>query len=198
MKTTTVTKRALETLRHANIRQINFLYGNLYVYPHHFRRIAELIAADHIVYEASHGNHYDPTPERGETHTIGVHSSLGRPEEGTLIAVTPFTPQNRGTIVHEACHAVHDYQGVTTRHGNTILPRQFEGAATLAGWMAALLWGFDHAPSRFLTPTMQLARRKARAVLDGTIGYQIDDETVRELDAAVRTGSASRYFFNGT
>ncbi|WP_342075485.1 hypothetical protein [Yoonia sp. SS1-5] len=193
----TLKKRALETLRHANIGRINFQYGRLHVYPHQFARIAELIEADHISYRSANGNHYDPTPERGQRHYIGVHSSLGRDENGTLVAVNPFLPSSRGTIVHEACHATHDYQRVTVRHGDSILPRQFEGAATLAGWMTALLWGFDQAPSP-QTDTMRLAAEKARLVLDGTIGPRIDADTVRELDAAVATGSANMYVFNGT
>ncbi len=198
MTNTTFKKTALDTLRHANTGRINFQYGYLRVYPRGFHEIANLIESDHIIYQLSHGNHYDPTPERGETHFIGVSSSLGRDENGTLMAVPGFTPQNRGTIIHEACHAMHDYQRMTVRRGDAIGPRQYEGAATLAGWIGALLWGFDQAPNPLLTSTMQLARDKARQFLDGTIGYQIDDTTMRELDNAVTTGTTSRYVFNGT
>ena len=198
MTGTTFKKTALETLRHANTGQINFQYGHLRVYPRGFHQIANLVESDHIVYRSSHGNHYDPTPARGQTHYIGVHSSLARDENGTLITVPGFTPQNRGTIIHEACHVLQDHQRMSVRLGDAIGPRQYEGAATLAGWIAALLWGFDQAPSPFLTSTMQLARDKARQFLNGTIGYRIDDATMADLDSAVATGSANLYVFNGT
>ena len=199
MKKITLKKRALETLRHSNIGQINFHYGSLHVYPDHFRRIADLIDNDHIVYRPDDlGNNYDPTPVRGQQHYIGVHYTLGREEHGELIAASSFTPQNRGTIVHEACHAVHDYQRVSARHGGSILPRQFEGAATLAGWIATLLWGYDRAPNPFLTPAMVLARDVARQLISGTIGNEINPDKIGQLDEAVHIGSASRYVFNGT
>ena len=198
MSKVTLKKRALETLRDANISRINFQYGRLRVYPRGYAEIADLIDADHIVYAPSlAGNSYDPTTAQGQRHVINVQSSLGRMEAGTLMAVTPFTADNRATIVHEATHALQDYQRMSQRGGAPILPRQFEGAAYLAGAMAALLWGFDSAPTP-VPASKVIALDIARQVLNGTAGYVIDDESMRRLDRAVLTGSAHMYDMNGT
>jgi hypothetical protein len=190
-----VKRFVVETLRDGRIRSINFRYGSILVYPEGFSRdVAKLVEDGHIQFTNTPGAHYTVDARPGERHTMALPSQDVEPDPRTGALNVRGSPGSlfRGTIVHEATHALQDYQ----RHPSD--PRTAEGAAYLAGWMANLLWGYPPLPAAVRPTTGHAyARRLAERRLQSQIGYVIPEAEVRALNDLVLTGSASRYVFNG-
>lgn len=194
----------IETLRHDNINRINFRYGPVSVYPVGYSRdVAKLVEDGHILFDAVPGAHYTVDTRPGERHRMALpaeHVERGAADRSRgpdALDVKAELGQLggarfRGTIVHEATHALQDYQR------NQTDARTAEGAAYLAGWMASLLWGYPRLPGGVVPTTGHAyARRLAADRLDGRVGYVIPEAEVRALGALVETGAESRYVFNG-
>ena len=197
-------KFAVDTLRHANINQIRFRYGRLNVYPNGFRRIASYIESGRIRLEmGGHSSGYDPRAERGHTHRMLFHREVVRESGEGLLVRKPLTNVQRRTVVHESCHAVHDYYRMSTRtpelRANPIRPAAYEGAAAVAAWMAALMWGYQRpnitydsgSPSSIVHAT-EVADRMLRDRLT-----EVPQEFVQRINSTAHTGTASTYQFNG-
>lgn len=194
----TVKQFVIDTLRHNNISRINFSYGPIRVYPAGYSRdVAKLVEDGHIQFNAAPGAHYTVDARPGEPHRMAVPAEHVQLDSGGRLVTKTNLGQLggarfRGTIVHEATHALQDYQR------NQTDARTAEGAAYLAGWMASLLWGYPRLPSNVRPTTGHAyARQLAGRCLGGQIAYAIPDAEVRALNALVVTGSASRYVFNG-
>lgn len=200
----TVKQFVIDTLRHNNISRIDFRYGPILVYPAGYSRdVVQLVEAGHIQFDTSPGAHYTVDTRPGEPHRMALpaehveQNSDARNRNAGMLSVKANLGQLGGarfrmTIIHEATHALQDYQR------NQTDARTAEGAAYLAGWIASLLWGYPRLPSDAVPTTGHAyARRLAGHRLDGQIAYVIPDTQVRRLNALVATGSASRYVFNG-
>jgi hypothetical protein len=199
----------IETLRDSKIRRINFRYGPIRVYPEGYQRdIAEAVEHEHIGFLAAAGNpYYTAERLRGQQHImalpaehIELNSNTPNGNAGILSVKANLGQLGgaglRGTIVHEATHALQDYQR------NQTDAKTAEGAAYLAGWMASLLWGYPRLmlPGGGVPSTAQAyARWLAGLRLDGRIGYEIPKSHVDALNGlvALLLESADGYVFNG-
>lgn len=208
----TLKQFVIDILRHDNTNRINFRYGPILVYPEGYKRdVAQLVEDGHILFDITRGAHYTVDARPGQPHhmalpmenieqtsgsqqyhnagMLSVKANLGASWESR---VSQGAAGFRGTIIHEATHALQDYQRTQTNSQTA------EGAAYLAGWMASLLWGYPPLQSDVVPGTDHAyARRLAERRLNGLIGYVIPDAEVRALNALVTTGTASRYVFNG-
>jgi hypothetical protein len=204
----------LETLTHAFVGRLNFRYGATRVYPEGYRRDIAHCVRDGLIVLTTDPAVLGPDPasravpggafivetQRGHAHpffidpancvlrdgTAYVKDSLGENELANL----------RGTIVHEATHALQDYQRVA------IDPVTSEGAAYLAGAIARRLWGFRTAGpivnprASGIAYSLHLADRFL-AETDPNRRYLIASDDVHALNGLVTTGSFDRYVFNG-
>jgi hypothetical protein len=95
-------------------------------------------------------------------------------------------------VVHEATHALQDYQRIR------LDPQTSEGAAYLAAWIARLVWGYPRlsGSAASVVTSHSYARRLAARVIDQGI-YVIPVDDVRTLNSLVGTAVASSYVFNG-
>ncbi len=198
----TVKEYALDTLRHPHVNRINFQYGPTRVYPSGFRDdVARAVAGDRIVFVADSGGHFTMDAAPGQQHRMAVPSDLVYADRnGTLRVKARLSPLEnagmRGTIVHEATHALQDFQR------RALTPQISEGAAYLAGWIARLLWGYPRlsasATGREIEASAHsYARSLAAKLLDRQIVYLVPENDMRWLNAHVTTGAAHRYVFNG-
>jgi hypothetical protein len=165
------------------------------VYPDGYRRdVAQLVQDGHIRFSITAGAHYTVDSRPGEPHTMALPSDDFDTDPRTGELTVRGTPGSalRGTVIHEATHALQDFQ----RHHSD--PETAEGAAYLAGWMASILWGFPPMPPGPIPATGHAhARRLAERVLQREILYLIPPAEVTALNGYVRTGSPHRYVFNG-
>ncbi|MEZ5066934.1 MAG: hypothetical protein R3B81_19640 [bacterium] len=201
----------LDTLRSPLLDEINFQFGNLRVYPQGLRRdVARLVAHRHIEVTSDPTRVYGPgatvdggcfvvdTP-RGQRHPLFVNPRWTF-DRGGHPYVRPLSEYERaelcGTIVHEATHALHDYQRL-----GRIRPTAAEGAAYMAGAIARRLFGPRPAPAvsnptlNGITYSLHLADRYLAA--DRHSRYLIPTHDVVELERRVSAGSENRYIFNG-
>lgn len=193
---------AIETLRHPNMLMVNFEYGPTRVYPQGYRSVAKLIQDGHIRFVVTAGNSsFEVDTPRGQVHTFNVSDQIAETDARGEIRIRGrvLSAGTRGTIVHEATHALQDYQRLSAKLGNSFTPRMAEGAAYLAGWIAKLQWGYPR-----LQPDIDqrwtshsYARWIAGKVLERQIVYRIPFDDINMLNRMVRTGSASRYVFDG-
>jgi hypothetical protein len=208
---TTLNEFVLETLTHHHVGRLNFRYGPMRVYPDGYRRdIAGCVrdglirpttdaATAHISGAAPAGAFRMETP-RGEPHPFFVNPDLFDVRGGTAYLKSTLSANEladlRGTIVHEATHALQDWQRVE------LDPRTAEGAAYLAGAIFRRLCGFRtlgtivdplasgtayslHLADRFLAETDPHRR------------YLIAEEDVTTLNRLVTTARFDRYVYNG-
>lgn len=185
----------LETLQHSRVARINFKYGSILVYPTGYSRdVANLVQDEHIQFTTAPGAHYTVDSQPGVRHQMALPAQDFQQDPNTRVLNVRGNPGPllRGTIIHEATHALQDYQRHQTDASTA------EGAAYLAGWITSLLWGYPELPSNAQPTTGHAyARQLAGRFIHGQIGYLIPDAEVRALNALVSTGSASRYVFNG-
>lgn len=194
------------TLSDPNMLNINFVYGPVKVYPNGYKTVAALIRHGHISFRISDdaNAHYSPIEN-----TWHVPSNIADVRNGEVYFTGALGAGVRKTIVHEATHALEDYQRLSDKLGSSFTPAMAEGAAYVAGWMAAINWGFqpvygDRPPmrtanaiarwiaSRFLPPDIVVGRSSP-----GSAVSHIPMRYVQELNARVLTGSHSLYQFRG-
>ena len=191
----TATQFVLETLTHRKIERVNFRYGPIRVYPAGYNRdVAKLVRDGHIQFTTQAGAHYTADHRPGERHTMALPAQDFKHHlaEGTLTVRGTPSPLLRGTVVHEATHALQDYQR------NHTDPAMSEGAAYLAGWITNLLWGYPELATAPDRPTgHSCARELAGRFVHGHVGYVIPDADVQTLNGLVAIGSPHRYVFNG-
>lgn len=206
----------LDTLTHSKIRPINFQYGPLRVYPSGYQHdVASLVRDGHIQLTVSGGDaHYTINAAPGETHFMALPQRFVQGDLGGTLRVRSLSGREgaefRGTIVHEATHALHDYQHarmetetqrrLRERRGRPAPPRarMAEGAAYLASWIARLQWGYPRLDPNGATRTSHaFARILAARVLDGDIVYVIPNSDVMTLNSKVAHASEDQYVFNG-
>lgn len=188
---TTLKDFAIDTLMHSNMRKVNFQYGGLRVYPSGFATIASAIRNGHIRLigaNLSSGADYDPSTRPGRQHTIRVDTSFVTPGgSSSLLSLSAKSERLlRMAIVHECTHALQDYQRVTAT------PELAEGAAYVAGWIAAIQWGYTFVPTG---GHQAIARNLARQIIAGS--YNVRPILVHSLGLNVPTARASYYVFNG-
>ncbi len=196
----------LQTLGDPKILRINFGYAHLTVYPRGFRQVAQLVDRGHIRFELSQSNsNYEADTQRGQVHTMRFASHVAeRHADGRIVVRKGAGPNQRRTVIHECCHAMHDYNRISTLRANENLPQlrasEFEGAAGIAGWMAFYLWGgrrqarsYDSGSRFSSVHTMEVARR----LIDRSIVYTVPPSFIQAINSTAHTGSASRYVFNG-
>lgn len=195
---TTVQQFVLETLTHPHIDRINFQYGPTRVYPNGYRRdIARAVRNGRIAFETTSGGHFRMNTPPGQTHHMAVPGNLVYVDEGVLCVKSRLSPLEaadlRGTIIHEATHALQDYQRAA------LDPRMSEGSAYLAGWMGRLQWGYPRLGSggNIHASANAYARHLAARLLDHVIVYIVPNSDVQRLNALVTTGSRQQYVFNG-
>jgi hypothetical protein len=202
----------LETLTGPEVDDLNFQYGPMRVYPAGYRRdIARGIRGGSIELTSDASRVYGPgqspangsfvvdTP-RGQVHPFFINPEWTFQQGGRLCVRPGLGTQGRadlkGTIIHEATHALQDYQR------NALRPQTAEGAAYLAGAIARRRHGYRtagtivnprvsgiayslHLADRFLAETNRHQR------------YLVPGADVAILDSLVSTGSHHRYVFNG-
>ena len=196
----------VETLRDRRLQAINFGYKQSFVYATGYADVANLVRDGHIRFEYSGGgdNAFAPDTPLGTPHVWYVNRDLAEPDgQGHLRIRGRLGSGGRGTIVHEATHALQDYQRL---HAEDRLGRSgfsaesAEGAAHIAGWMARLLWGWPRpGPNDGTHGTIAYARSIAAQLLDGTIGPIIPESMASTLNgyASQSIGSRHRYVFLG-
>ncbi len=182
----------IETLRHPYIQSVNFQYGGTRVYPQGYRRIADEVESGRIEIVAGTGASYNVDAARGTVHTMTFPPQMTYIKDNNVF-MRALGPRERGTIVHEATHALQDYQQLSG-----LRPQMAEGAAYVAANITALRWGLP----RILIPPSAMtshavAGRIAMRLLDGQIIYIIPNNDVRTLNPLVTTGTVNRYVFNG-
>jgi len=188
----------IQTLRDRRMRSINFQYGPSRVYQTGYQDVAKLVEDGHIRFEISRNGNasYGVDSDPGQVHTWSVsNNTVEQDSSGNLRLKRPLSNEELGTIVHEATHALQDYQ----RHQRNLSPQMAEGSAYIASWLARLTWGFPRLQrgvdySRF---SHTYARWVAGKVLDGEITYIIPTRDVNQLNGLVLIGSPHRYVFNG-
>ena len=140
----------------------------------------------------SHERHVRSTQEeteqlwvKGVPGELHVRPGLSTREEASL----------RGTIIHEATHALQDWQGAS------LSPSIAEGAGYLAGAITMRLWGYQSFGQITSPPTD--VHGCALLLADWFLStprherYIIPMVKVREMKRLVSTGSRHRYVFNG-
>jgi hypothetical protein len=191
----------IATLRDRRIREVNFSYGPTKVYPSgYYGDVARAIRHGHIQFVVTSGDaSYTADAPRGATHTWSVPNHMAETDRrGNVRVKGALSAGDRGTIVHEATHALQDYQRLSEKLGSQFTPQMAEGSAYVAAWIARLQWGYPRlAPNVVPSTSHAYARSIAGKLLDGEIVYIIPNGDVQRLNALVRTGSAHRYVFNG-
>jgi len=201
----TVKEFVISILTHSNIQRVNFRYDTIRIYPDGYSRdVKKLVEDGHILFDTTEGAHYTVDARPGEPHRmalpaehIDVPVSSPAARDAGRLNVRENLGQLGGarfrmTIVHEATHALQDYQ----RHQSD--PQTAEGAAYLAGWITALLWNYPRLePGASANSGHAYARRLAAKVLDGEVGYVIPAAEVSRLNDRVAIGGERRYVFNG-
>jgi hypothetical protein len=203
----------LETLTHEFIGRLNFRYGPMRVYPEGYRRDIAGCVRDGLIRltidpaevgyagaaAAPAGSFVSDTP-RGRIHPFFVNPRLCETRHGNVYLLDGLSENERadlrGTIVHEATHALQDYQR------RPLDPRTAEGAAYLAGAIARRLWRYRTATpivnprAGGLAYSLHLAERFL-AETDPHRRYLIPSDDVMILNSLVTTGAAHRYVFDG-
>lgn len=195
----------VETLTDRRMQALNFGYGPIRVYPHGYTEVANLVRDGHIRFNYVGGgdNSFAPDAPAGEPHTWNVSRDLGEPDgRGGVQVRNVVGISGRGTIVHEATHALQDFQRLNApdRLGSGFTAEMAEGAGHIAGWIARFQWGWPAPQSNERTyGTIAFAKQIAAALLDGRIVYQVPDGLYRQLNsyAANSIGSRDRYSFHG-
>lgn len=204
----------IETLTDAHIGRLNFRYGATRVWPDGYRLdIAGCVRDGHIrptidpavlggdpARRAIPAGSYVMETPRGNVHPFFIDPANCDVVGGTAYVKRSLLPGEladlRGTIVHEATHALQDWMRVR------LDPRTAEGSAYLAGAITRRLWGYRRGipivnpRAGGLAYSLMLADRFL-AETDPHRRYEIAGDDVMELNALVTTGSASRYVFNG-
>lgn len=204
----------LETLTHAYVGRLNFRYGATRVWPDGYRLDIAGCVRDGLIRPTIDPAALGPDPEhraipagafvmetrRGQAHAFFIDPVNCDLVNGTACVKTSLSATEqadlRGTIVHEATHALQDWMRVT------LDPRTAEGAAYLAGAIARRLWGYRTA-SPIVNPhasgiaySLTLADRFL-AETDPHRRYAVSSDDMMTLNGLVTTGAASRYVFNG-
>lgn len=192
-------------LRDRRLGALNFAYGPVRIYPSGYRDVAQLVEDGHIVFRLTSGLNasFEVDTPRGTPHPFNVPTWMAEEgADGVVRVKGALSIEASGTIVHEATHALQDYQRLGSRPGGRFTPRTAEGAAYVAAWMARIILGqprlgrpidrgmierTSHAYARYL----------AEELLDRRIVYLVPPDDVRRLDELVLIGSPSRYVFEG-
>lgn len=201
----TFKQAVIDTLTDRRLEAINFGYRGSFVYQSGFRDVANLVRDGHIqfVYSGSGDNSFAPASPSGSPHIWSVNRDIADVGSDDRILIRGVLGSGgRGTIVHEATHALQDYQRLNApdRLGSGFSAEHAEGAAHIAGWMARMLWGWPRPQQGDSTHgTIACARRIAADLLDGTIDPIITPGQAAILDgyAAHSIGSRHRYAFHG-
>ena len=212
MAAQTLKQFVLDTLSGSEVDELNFQYGPTRVYPAGYRRdIArgirggsiELTSDPSRVYRpgqhAANGSFVVDTP-RGQVHPFFIHPDWTFERAGRWYVRASLGPQGRadlkGTVIHEATHALQDYQR------NPLRAQTAEGAAYLAGAITRRQHGYRTA-SPIVNPrvsgiaySLHLADRFLGET-DAHRRYLVPAADVSVLDSLVHTGSHHRYDFNG-
>jgi hypothetical protein len=209
----------LDTLRNTLINRVNFRYGSLCVEPDSYRRdIAGLVESGSIrvtIDPAEAGlteaqasrvdGSYVIDRRRGRVHPLFIHprNCVVRAGEVFVREATEHEMAGmRGTVVHEATHALQDLRQVD------LDPRSAEGSAYLAGAITARLWGYaipprGQVPHPYDAPQLWnlgiglwLADRLLDQATPG-VPYTVPADDVMIANSRVRTVDGRRYDFNG-
>ncbi|MBI4523213.1 MAG: hypothetical protein HY695_05300 [Deltaproteobacteria bacterium] len=203
----------LETLTSEFVERLNFEFGPMRVYPSGYRNdIAGCIRNGRIRITSdpstissspssvdADGSYAIDTP-RGQIHPFFIHPRWTILTGGELYLKDGLSGNEsaslRGTIIHEATHALQDWQRAQ------LDPPTAEGAAYLAGAIARRLWGY-RTLGRIENPqasghayALTLADRFL-AEPNGARRYHIPTDDVATLKSLVSTVHADRYVFNG-
>jgi hypothetical protein len=210
---TTLREFVLETLTSSFVNRLNFQFDTMLVYPNGYSgdiaacirggsiRLTSDPAAisSHPEQMSADGSFVADTP-RGQAHHFFVHSrhTLSRGSELFLrddIAANELA-RLRGTIVHEATHALQDFQR------RPLDPPTAEGAAYLAGAIMMRQCGY-RTPSPIVNPRAGIHAYALtfadRFLAEPNAGrrYVIPPDDVGWLKRLAPTGSAHRYVFEG-
>jgi hypothetical protein len=206
----------LETLTSPNVNKLFFQYGRTFVYPEGYRRdIAACIRNRRIEVtsdvERVYGRNGAPanasfvvdTP-RGSVHPFFLNPRWTDTVHGRLV-IKRLSPHEKadlkGTIIHEATHALQDFQRLDRRGRGRLRPSVAEGAAYLAGAITRRLHGYRMPPianprANFFLYTMDLADRYLAAWRPHRQAVIAQDD-VTWVTGHAPTGSHDRYDFNG-
>jgi len=206
----------LDTLTNTFIQSVHFRYGAFRVTPDGYRRdIAGLIhegrirvtidPADVGLSESSSADaaFVIDTPA-GRTHPLFIHPRYCEVHGGTVYVKDTLSSVEsarlRGTVVHEATHALQDLQRVRLNRF------QAEGSGYIAGAITARRWGMA------LPPRGHVADPYENRLMDGHgvalwivdpvlehLGphYAVPQDAMTILEQRVRVVAPERYAFNG-
>jgi hypothetical protein len=189
-------------------RDLNYQFETTRVYPSGYREIARAVRGGRIflttnpsdagfVEAAGLDGAFAADTPAGTRHPMFISPRMVVTRGGVLHVRDGQSPYElsglRGTIVHEATHALQDYQ----RLGN-LNPFTSEGAALLADGIARRTWHDQ-------TKVVDIHRPIAYALFVAdwflqqthTARYVIPPEYVLGLKQRATTGAAGRYCFNG-
>jgi hypothetical protein len=208
----TLTAFVLETLTHPFTLRLSFRYGATRVYPDGYAThiagcvrdglIRPTIDTSVLAPDPSHmatpAGAFIMEPRGGEAHPM-FFDPRNFERAGAEVVVKPGLSGNeladlRGVVIHEATHALQDWDQVE------LDPRTAEGAAYLAGAMTRLLWGYRtfgpivNPQCSGLSYSLYLAERLFR---EGEPGGAVPADDVHLLNGLVTTGNEGRYVYNG-
>lgn len=202
----------LETLTSRRVDELNFQFGSTRVYPSGYRSDIAGCIRNGSIRLSSAPSSISTTPHLisgqgsfivdappGHVHILYINPDLTEEISGELHVKQGLSTQERaslrGTIIHEATHALQDWQRAS------LDPRLAEGAAYLAGAITSRLWGFQLI-SPIVNPRVSgtaYSLTLADWFLSSPrhIRYLIPMDDVLRMKSLVRTGSSERYVFNG-
>lgn len=220
-----IEEAVVSILRNPRLRGVNFSYGPLRVYPQGYAAIANAIENGSIRIEQADGNaSFRANPEDGATEVMSLGSEIAvQGSRGRLVCVRNLATTGHATIVHEATHALQDFQQISARNAGfrgiseqSDRARMAEGAAYVAGWMAAYFFGHadlqDDVAARCQSimdnrgaetretrtlPSHAFARWIAEQLIARNFVYQVPQLAVSALNRRVLIGTPENYEFEG-
>lgn len=210
---TTLREFVLETLTSPFVNRLNFQFDTMLVYPNGYSGDIAACIRGGSIRLTSDASEISTTPEqitaagsfvvdtpRGQVHPFFVHPRFTTAEESELFLRDDVAGNDRarlrGTIIHEATHALQDYQR------QQLDPPTAEGAAYLAGAITMRLWDF-RTFGPIVNPNASVHAYSLtvadRFLAEPNAGrrYVIPPDDVRALKRHAPIGSAHRYVFDG-